>query len=371
MAQEAKLISSNITVVGGGNMGSGIAQKYAMHGHLVTIIDKDEKNLITCEKAINHSLDQGVQRAVFSAQDAQTIKSRLSFSTRINLAKEADLVIEAIFENLAFKQELFQQLDGLCNKNTVLATNTSSLKVADILCGLSHPERVLGLHYFYPPSKNRLVEIITTSQTSDFARDRAIFWQQSINKTVIHSQDSPGFIVNRFFVPWLNEAMRIVHEGKASVATVDKAAQTFFQITMGPFALMNATGLPITLHSCEALTRKLGDFYAPNPIIVPQIQKRALWNLASAIDDSALHDVALRLLTVVALLSCEMVFDDRVCGHDDVDVGAKVGLLWKKGPFELIKDHHREIANTIVRMKQEKLARPNTSAFLQFVETLP
>lgn len=358
--------SSRIAVVGAGNMGSGIAQKYAMHGHQVIVVDKEHANVLKSEQSIAKSLEQGVVRTIFTADEASRIGARMCFTTEFDAACDADLVVEAIFENLSLKQELFGLLDKECAPSTILATNTSSLKVVDLQRGLKHPERVLGLHYFYPPARNRLVEIISTPQTSPDVALQALALQHTINKTVIHAKDSPGFIVNRFFVPWLNEALRIVHEGKATIATVDKAAQDFFHIGMGPFALMNATGLPITLHACDALARELGDFYAPNALIVPQIEKHAAWDISGDADETMTQAIGLRLLAIVSSLSCQMVFDERVGTAQDVDVGAQVGLMWKRGPFAMMAEYRGELVRTLASMKAEGLLLPSTLAFEKF-----
>ncbi len=370
MVQNVHGRGSFIAVIGAGTMGSGIAQKYATHGHRVTIVDKDPSSLERSQLSISKTLEQGVLRNVLSAEEAQAIKARLSFASDLPSIKDADLVIEAIFENLALKQELFNQLDKICSLKTVLATNTSSLKIEDLVCDLNHPERVVGLHYFYPPAKNRLVEIIATKQTSHDVAKQAQDWQTSIKKTAIHSKDSPGFVVNRFFVPWLNEAMRIVDDGIANIASVEKAAQTFFQIGMGPFQLMNVTGLPITLHSCDALAKALGEFYAPSPSIIPLIENRDSWNLTGSVNEDAQPEIGLRLLAVVAVLSCQLVFKENVCAREDVDIGAQTGLMWKQGPFALIATHHQAISRALARMKQTKVRLPDISAYEHYVKGL-
>lgn len=355
--------ASHIAVVGAGNMGSGIAQKYATHGYRVTVVDKFKESLSKSALSIDQSLAQGVKRQIFSEHDASAIKGHINFTTDLLACHKADLVIEAIFEDLELKQKLLSELDQICKISTVLATNTSSLKVGDVQRGLKSPERVLGLHYFFPPSKNRLVEIISSRETNAETVSRAIEWQKSIEKVVIRSNDSPGFIVNRFFVPWLNESMRIVHEGIANIATVDKACQSFFQISMGPFALMNATGLAITYHSCRALAQSLGEFYAPCPMIVEQVEKQAPWDLTGSINEKVFNDIAMRLLTVVSSISYQMVFQDQVGTMSDVDLGAKVGLLWKQGPFELAREHQVGIKTSLHSMRLMKRLLPDCSSF--------
>ncbi len=362
------LPSSRIVIVGAGNMGSGIAQKYATHGHLVTVIDKSDENLFKSQQAIEHSLAQAVKRQIASPEDAQATRARLNFSHDLDSCRHADVVIEAIFENLALKRELFSHLDVICPQETLLATNTSSLMVADLQRGLKHPERVLGLHYFFPPAKNRLVEIIRAKQTSDHALSYAERLQKSINKTAIHSQDAPGFIVNRFFVPWLNESLRIVHEGLASIAEVEAAACRFFQIGMGPFALMNATGLPITFHSCQALARSLGDFYAPCPLIIPHIEKHTQWDLSGDVDETNFREISLRLASIVSIVACQIV-SDQIGSQKDIDCGAQIGLMWKQGPLALLDEHFHDVVKHIEHMNKNGQLLPDTGAFAAYVQS--
>jgi enoyl-CoA hydratase / 3-hydroxyacyl-CoA dehydrogenase len=331
--------NNTIAVIGAGVMGSGIAQKYATSGFPVTIIDKDQAALAKSQLGISATLTQGVERGIFKADEAQAIYEGIKFSNDLAAVKTADLVVEAIFENRAAKISLFRQLEEVCSTKAMLATNTSSLKVVDLQAELKHKARFLGLHYFYHPAKNRLVELIGTHQTDSSVLAQAKAIQESINKVVIESKDSPGFIVNRFFVPWLNEAMRIVDESVANIATVESAAKQVFKIGMGPFTLMNVTGLPITLHASTALADYMGPFYAPCPLIISQLESGKPWDLAGVVDEEYIIPIAMRLMAVVTSISSQMVFDEQVCTVESADMGARVGLLWEKGPFELFALH--------------------------------
>lgn len=257
-------------------------------------------------------------------------------STELKNAQSASLVIEAIFEDKTEKKSLFSLLEQHCHEETILASNTSGLLISDLQDGLLRPERVLGLHYFFPPQKNRLVELVAGAQTSLPHLKRAQMIQDKIGKVCIHSKDSPGFIVNRFFVPWLNEAMRIVYEGQASMKTVDHACRNFFSIGMGPFELMNATGVPITYHACRSLAFYLGEFYEPCPLILEPMEQKQNWVIRDELDERSTSAVIERMLSVVTTICKRLVFDENVASTHDTDVGARVGLLWKKGPFELL-----------------------------------
>jgi enoyl-CoA hydratase/3-hydroxyacyl-CoA dehydrogenase len=246
-------------------------------------------------------------------------------------------VVEAIFEDKDVKQALFKELDGICGAGTILATNTSSFFVDDVAEACEkHPERVCGLHYFYHPAKNRLVEVIAGKKTDESTFAHAWALQEMSGKTPIKSADAPGFIVNRFFVPWLNESMRLVEEGVANIATVEAAAKEAFGVGMGPFQLMNVTGVPITLHAATTLGEQLGDFYKPCDLIRPQVEKKEDWNLEGDVDESAKKAVIDRLYGVVFQIATTLVFDEKVCTLEDCDLGARVGLRWPKGPFEMM-----------------------------------
>jgi enoyl-CoA hydratase/3-hydroxyacyl-CoA dehydrogenase len=255
-----------VGIAGAGNMGSGIAQKYATEGHDVVVFDNSQAGLGRGKALIEKTLQEAVSRALFNEARAAEIATRLHFSNNLSELKDADLVIEAIFEDFSAKQALFHELDALCDPKTILATNTSSFRVKELAGATQRANRVVGLHYFYHPAKNRLVEVIRADETSDETFNTIYGLQESIGKIPITSADSPGFVVNRFFVPWLNEAMRLVEEGVANIPTVEWAAKKCFEIGMGPFELMNVTGVPITLHAATTLYNELGDFYKPSDL---------------------------------------------------------------------------------------------------------
>ncbi len=326
----------NIGVVGAGNMGAGIAQKYATQGINVTIVDQNDQALQRGRQSIDNILEEGQKRKIFNPDKAAAIKSRLSFSCNKQDLAQTDLIIEAIFENKQIKQNLFRELDEICSKKTIFATNTSSFLVSELASVTKRPDRFVGLHYFYHPAKNRLVEVIKGEQTSQKTYDFAWQIQEMCSKTPIDSKDTPGFIVNRFFVPWLNESVRLVEEGVADIATVEAAAKKAFSIGMGPFELMNITGVPVAYHAANSLFDSLGAFYKPCKLILPIIEKKVQWDISGPVDESKFKAVAERLLGVVFYLANQIVFEEKVCSLSDCDLGARVGLRWRSGPFEMM-----------------------------------
>ena len=210
-------------------------------------------------------LDQGVERKIFTPEQKDRVLSRIKGSADLKDAAQADLVIEAVFEDMEVKSQLFAQLDKVCKPEAVLATNTSSFKVTDLAAASGRPDRFVGLHFFYHPAKNRLIEVVPGKKTSPQALALARKYAVVTAKTDIETTDAPGFAVNRFFVPWLNESVRILREGLADIPTIDAAAKEAFKIGMGPFELMNVTGIPIAYHSTQTLGRELGPFTRPAP----------------------------------------------------------------------------------------------------------
>lgn len=322
-----------VGVVGAGTMGSGIAQKVAQEGIHVILVDVKDEFVQKGLANIKTLLDEAVQKKILTPQQAEETISRIEGTTQIERLKDADLVIEAVFEDMQVKSQLFSRLDSLCDKKTILATNTSSFSVSELAKSTKREDRFIGLHYFYHPAKNRLLEIIPGKKTSAVSVELGKFFSSRTGKTGIVVKDSPGFAVNRFFVPWLNEATRILGEGIADIPTIDAATKNTFGIGMGPFVLMNVTGIPIAYHSASALGENFGDFYRPSETLKKQFESGAQWNTEGAPDPSKFQTVSDRLLGVVFLVVCQIVQED-VCSIADIDRGARIGLRWAFGPFE-------------------------------------
>ena len=231
-----------VGVVGCGLMGSGIAQKMAQEGLRVVMVDLKEEFVERGLENIQQMLAQGVERKIFTSEQAHDILSRIIGTADFEMITDADLVIEAVFEDKKVKSDLFQKLDQICSPETILATNTSSFYVKEFAEQTSRPDRFVGLHYFYHPAKNRLLEVIPHDGTSTETLEKSLLAAKLHGKTSIVVKDAPGFAVNRFFVPFLNEAARMLEEDMANIPTIEGAAKQAFKIGMGPFELMNVTG---------------------------------------------------------------------------------------------------------------------------------
>lgn len=322
-----------VGVVGAGVMGGGIAQKLAMEGFSVVLCDVGQPQLDKGIERITAILDEGVQRRALTPDAKAAALARLQPTTDRALLAGCGLVIEAVFEDLKVKRDLFAALDQICPPATILATNTSSFLVREIAAGLAHPERVMGLHFFYHPVKNRLVEVIPGPSSPPEMVRRAWDLMAASGKTPIATTDAPGFAVNRFFVPWLNEAVRMLDEGVASIAAIEAAAKEHFRIGMGPFELMNATGVPIAMHACDGLAAALGEFYSPAAGLKAQVAAGKNWPLDGPVEGAPLPQIAERLFAVTWGV-CGLLLDEGVATLEDIDRGAKIGLRWSLGPFE-------------------------------------
>jgi len=325
----------SIAVIGAGNMGSGIAQKAATEGFPVVLVDLDDEKVARGLATIEKTLAEGVERKIFRPDAAKAIRERITGTADWSRLSGVDLAIEAVFEDFDVKRKVFARLEEVCRADAILATNTSSFAVTDLAKEMKHPERMLGLHYFYHPAKNRLVEVVPGEATDPAVVDAAWTAQEMMGKTPIRSADASGFIVNRFFVPWLNESVRLLEEKVAGIATIEAAAKQTFGVGMGPFELMNVTGVPIAMHAARTLGEAFGPFYAPAALLAAQVAAGKPWDLAGTPDGSRFDAVAERLLAVTFLVATSLV-DEGVGTIEDTDIGARVGLRWPKGPFELI-----------------------------------
>jgi enoyl-CoA hydratase/3-hydroxyacyl-CoA dehydrogenase len=322
-------------VVGAGKMGSGIAQKMATEGFDVVLVDIDYGHVDRGLRIVRETLEQGVERGIFHRGQAEAARGRIDGTTDWSRLADCDLVVESVFEDRAVKREVFSRLGEVCGPDTLLATNTSSLSVTDLATATQHPERVLGLHYFYHPAKNRLVEVVPGEETAPEVTRRAWGFQEQLGKTPIASLDRPGFVVNRYFVPWANEAVRALEEGAAEIPTIEQAARKTFGTGMGPFELMNVTGVPIALHAATTLGEAFGPLYAPSELLRKQVESGKAWELEGDPDPSRYEAVAERMRAVTFFVAASLV-TEGVGTVEDTDLGALVGLRWPLGPFEMM-----------------------------------
>ena len=314
-----------IAIIGAGNMGSGIAQKSAQEHFDIQMVDREQQWVDRGMQTISDFLDEAVGRRIFSPAKIEEIKDRVTgvVGTQ-NVASDTDLVIEAVFEDFDVKTEVFGILDDVCDEHTILASNTSSLSVNDLAEAVGRPDRFIGLHFFYHPAKNRLVEIIPAETTSDETLAAVEQYCKTMGKVVIVCKDKPGFVVNRFFVPWLNEACKLLEEGVGTTAQIDAVSRKAFRIGLGPFALMNLTGSPIAMHSTDYLATQLSTpRYSATQTLRDLVTEGRTWDISG--DEECSEEAATvireRLLGQVFAVSAQIVAE-MICTMEDVDRGA-------------------------------------------------
>src|SRR5918911_3870134 len=240
-------------------MGAGIAQVCIQGG--VDVVGRDVSAELGEHAAerIGHFLTRAVEKGRLEQQQRDAAMARLRLTTELADLAEADLVVEAAFEDLDVKRELFAELDRHVAPDAILATNTSALSVTDIAAATERPERVVGMHFFNPAPVLPLVEIVRTERSSDAAVDAAYAWAERAGKQPVRCNDTPGFIVNRILIPLLNDCVRVLDEAEVAPEDMDKAMTNGAGWPLGPCALIDLIGIDVHVHASEALHAKLGE----------------------------------------------------------------------------------------------------------------
>lgn len=261
-----------VGVVGAGSMGSGIANLAAMSGFQVILRDIEEKYLQSGISRMEKFMAKSVARGKMTGEQKQETLARIRTTTDMNDMKEADIVIEAVIEDLELKKEVFRQLDEIVSENVILATNTSSMSITVIASATKRPERVAGLHFFNPAQIMKLVEVVRGYGTSDETVDELKEFSKALTKEPIEvKKDTPGFIVNRIMIPQFIEAIRLLEEGVASAEDIDKAVTLGLNYPMGPFTLQDYAGVDIGLHVMEYLKEEFNDDRFAPPLLIKQL----------------------------------------------------------------------------------------------------
>ena len=248
-----------VGVVGCGAMGAGIVQLCAQSGYQVVASEINDELLNKGLASIEKVLARSVEKGRISQQDKDATLGRIKGTTNTRDFSDCDLVIEAAIENLDLKKKIFAELDGICSKDTILATNTSCLSIVDIAMATRRPDRVLGLHFFNPAPIMKLLEIVKTITTSDETVEVCREFGKSVGKTTVIAQDKPGFIVNRLWIPYMLHAIRLLEDGVASREDIDSAVSLGLNYPMGPLTLADMAGLDILLFVANAIYERLKD----------------------------------------------------------------------------------------------------------------
>jgi len=252
-----------VGVVGAGVMGSGIAQVAATAGYAVVMRDIEQRFVESGFDSIQESLNRLVDREHLSRQAADEARDRIEGARNVDALADCDLVVEAVTEDLGVKQSVFEDLVDVCDRDAVLATNTSTLSITAIASVVERPERVIGLHFMNPVPVMKGVEVVVGEHTGAATTTLAHEFAADLDKETWEADDKPGFVVNRILMPWINEGVRAYDEGVAEKGDIDRGLRLGTNVPMGPLELADHIGLDVVLDASETLHEELGDRYKP------------------------------------------------------------------------------------------------------------
>ena len=339
-----------IGVAGAGTMGAGIAQLACLGGYRTILHDPQPEALEKGVAKLRADLARGAEKGRWSSAEAEAAAARIGTAGALEGLGECDLVVEAAPESLELKRSLFAGLEGACNQSAVLATNTSSLPVAEVAAVTSHPERICGMHFFNPPALMKLVEVVAAERTSEAAIATTIEVAERMGRTAVRCTDSPGFIVNRCNRPYALESLRMLELEVASAAEIDAVMRECGGYRMGPFELIDLIGVDVNLEVARSFYRQRKiSRWQPSPISERLVAEGKLGRKSGVgfyvyREGSERGPVALPapelseaiLNRIVAALVNEACFavGEGVCSADDVDTAMQLGLNHPRGPFE-------------------------------------
>jgi 3-hydroxybutyryl-CoA dehydrogenase len=386
---------ARIGVLGAGTMGAGIAQLAALGGYETRLYDAFAGAAGSGAERLAAALDKGAARARWSAEEATAAKARVRPSEEIGELAGCELLIEAAPEDLKLKQELFAAVAAVCGPEAVLASNTSSLRIGEIAAGVPVPERVVGMHFFNPPPLMKLVEVVAADASSERALALATEVAEAMGRTPIRAKDSPGFVANRLARPFSLESLRILGDGVADAATIDRVVRLGGGFRMGPFELLDLIGLDVNLTIARSffaqggqperwrpspiqerlvaegkLGRKSGEGYysydehgKPRPAVPyrgmatkrnsgadgPTLERAAL----AAIDPAG-PEILPRLFAQIAN-EAAFALEEQIASPQDMDTAMRLGFNWPLGPLAITELIGRPQARAILeRLEAER-----------------
>jgi len=262
------MAKSKIVIVGAGVMGQGLAEAIAATGQEVTLVDRTTKMAERGIKRISESMDREINRWGLTKADKRAILSRIYPSSDLSVAEEAELVFEAIHEDLDKKRSLFEKLDSICNQEAIMITNTGTISVSEIASATIRPHKVIGMHFLNPVTKIPLVEIVKGLKTDEATFQKAVAFANLLDKKWITVTEYPGYVTTRIIVVMLNEAMHVLMEGVATAEDIDDAMKLGFGFNIGPLALADMMGLDVVMSWMINLLGELSDHkYNPCPVL--------------------------------------------------------------------------------------------------------
>lgn len=259
---------TSIVIIGAGIMGQGLAEAISNAGTEVTLIDKTTKLAERGIRGISESIDREIEKWGLTKSDKKAILSRIFPSSDLSEAEDAEIVIEAIPEDLELKRALFERLDRICDTDALLITNTGTLSISEIGATTERPQKIIGMHFLNPVTKIPLVEIVKGLKTDDATFQKAVRFAELLDKKWITVHEYPGYVTTRIIVPLLNEAMHVLMEGVATADDIDNAMKLGFGFNVGPLTLADMTGLDVVMSWMENLLGELSEHkYNPCPLL--------------------------------------------------------------------------------------------------------
>jgi 3-hydroxybutyryl-CoA dehydrogenase len=359
-------VVERVGVVGAGTMGAGIAQIAALGGYETRLHDPVPAALATGIERLRSALAKGTTKGLWSERDADAASGRVGAATSLDDLGECDLVVEAAPEDLTLKRKLFVALAEACGPEAILASNTSSLPVTAIAAKVPRPERVVGMHFFNPPALMKLVEVVATADSGEEALEASAEVGRRMGRTPIRAKDSPGFIANRLARPFSLESLRMLAEGIADAATIDRVVRLGGGFRMGPFELIDLIGLDVNLSVARSFYSQGGEperwrpsviqermvgegllgrkggrgFYeygggphrAPDPDLAIDAPTLDPADLAKI--DPAADAIVPRLFAQIAN-EAAFALEEGIGSPADMDVAMRLGFNWPRGPLEL------------------------------------
>ncbi len=343
---------NKIAIIGAGLMGSGIAYVSAGKGFKVTLVDVNQEALDTGMERIRNDVMTGVDKGKLSLAEAQDLMANLSGTTNVGEAvKEADLIIEAIFENMEIKKKVFSEVAENAPEHAILATNTSSLSIDELATATKHPENFIGMHYFSPVAAMKLIEIVIGEKTSQDTIDAAVAVGEKQGKIPVKAKNSPGFIVNRILMPVLREAIILYEKDVATKEEIDIAMTTIAKFPAGPFSLGDFVGLDIAYNAMSTLYRELGDCFKPPETLKNLVDSGAIGTKSKkgfyeyggtqvepeppkGVD----QDWLVTRIKIPVIREAMILVDEGIAEKDDIDQAMKLGASFPAGPFEMANE---------------------------------
>jgi 3-hydroxybutyryl-CoA dehydrogenase len=263
-----------IGVVGAGTMGSGIALACSQGGYEVVMADTEQKFVDAAFERIKGSLARFVKSGKIAQEDVERVVGRIKGTVDLQEAgKDADLTIEAIFEDVEAKKAVFRELDDICPERTILASNTSTIMITELASAVRRREKCIGMHWFVPAQVMRLIEVIRSAETSDETFDTIVDLAKRLGKVPVEASDGPGFFTSRYIGSYFMEAIRLFESGVAGIREIDTMCKLGFGWPMGPFEIMDLTGLDIAMHASEYVSKEIGEPRYVVPITMKKLVK--------------------------------------------------------------------------------------------------